>query len=277
MAAPDWDAGIAPRRYDQGRVLVRAWHMFRQSWSSMLLAGLLYAIVNTFVLIISPLIQFQVMPSGTGNTAFLLELIKFLLPSFLLVILASIPSAWIIRRCMAAEMGNAWTSLVFVLRHAVPLILISLVYEIALYAGIMVLIVPGIMIVVIWFVSFPVFLHQPKLGIWGSLKESAILSRGYRWQILATAFLINVPAILLYYLVPAPEIAMPASQFDSGWTVYPTGVTPTPSILTFKGLLRGVSDMISILVLSTVTASVWVELRQAHGIMGVKEIKEVFD
>ncbi|CAK7072496.1 MAG: hypothetical protein DELT_01945 [Desulfovibrio sp.] len=88
----------------------------------------------------------------------------------------------------------------------VPLILTSILATLGIALGAMLLIVPGIILMCIWFVAIPACVVE-RTGPVDSLKRSAFLTKGYRWQIFA---LVLITIVLLMVLVGAVSFLIAA-------------------------------------------------------------------
>jgi uncharacterized membrane protein len=73
--------------------------------------------------------------------------------------------------------------------------LAMLVSTILIGLGFIALIVPGIILAVMWIFAFPV-VGETNLGFWEAMRQSAVLTEGYRWR-LFVLLLANVLVILL--------------------------------------------------------------------------------
>lgn len=82
-----------------------------------------------------------------------------------------------------------------VLRRLVPLVLVSLVFGILVWLGMILLIVPGILIGLALCVSVPVCLIEDQ-GVFASLARSSALTKGYRGSIFLVGLLYLAVAIV---------------------------------------------------------------------------------
>ncbi len=114
------------------------------------------------------------------------------------------------------------------LRRGLPLIVlvigVTVVYYVAMGIGMALFVIPGLVIMTIYFVSIPVAVVE-RPGVFASLTRSAELTHGYRWKVFATilvtlAIMMAVAIVLQGVLVtvatgslfsPASEIAFGAS------------------------------------------------------------------
>ncbi len=73
--------------------------------------------------------------------------------------------------------------------------LAMLIRNIAIFFGLLALIVPGIILAILWAFTFAV-LAETRLDFWEAMRRSAILTEGYRWKIFLLA-LAGIPVMLL--------------------------------------------------------------------------------
>jgi hypothetical protein len=73
-----------------------------------------------------------------------------------------------------------------------PLIGLAFVAGFLIVLGLILLIVPGLILYMMWFVGVPVCVVE-RLGPWTSLRRSRELTKGHRWKLFALALLLLVP------------------------------------------------------------------------------------
>jgi uncharacterized membrane protein len=76
-----------------------------------------------------------------------------------------------------------------------PAFVASLIMTILVFAGLLLLIVPGIILALMWIFVYPI-LAETNLDFWPAMTASAALTRGYRWQLFGLA-LACIPILLL--------------------------------------------------------------------------------
>ena len=77
-----------------------------------------------------------------------------------------------------------------------PVLLVSFVVGLCVLAGLLLLIVPGVMLAVMLFVAVPAAVIE-KPGIFGAIDRSMELTKGFRWQIFFIALIIFVGSMAL--------------------------------------------------------------------------------
>jgi len=85
-------------------------------------------------------------------------------------------------------------SLNVALSRFLPLIGLAFVAGFLILLGLILLIIPGLILYMMWFVGVPACVVE-RLGPWTSLRRSRELTKGYRWKLFALALLILVGSI----------------------------------------------------------------------------------
>ena len=88
---------------------------------------------------------------------------------------------------------SAGRSFTAVLHRPLPVMGVGLCTGIAVILGYLLLIVPGVIVACMWYVSLPACIAE-RTGVFQSLSRSRLLTRGYRWRVLG--------AVVLVVLVP---------------------------------------------------------------------------
>jgi hypothetical protein len=83
-----------------------------------------------------------------------------------------------------------------------PLIGLTICATLGVFIGVVLLIVPGIILSVMWFVAAPVCVVERK-GPLASLGRSAEITRGHRWAILGVSILLGLAAVLVTGILEA--------------------------------------------------------------------------
>ncbi len=144
-----------------------------------------------------------------------------------------------------------------------PLIGLALLIGIGVMIGMVLLIVPGIILYVIWSVAAPALVEERR-GVFASLSRSRDLTRGHRWKIFGTLFVM----LVIYYLILAAFALV-----DPGLANQANGQAQL-STTTF--ILTALSGTATSLIWSLVQAATYVELRRAADGMGETQLEQVF-
>jgi len=138
----------------------------------------------------------------------------------------SLVSGCITRATVAYSQGHRASlgeCLSIALRRAVPVIVVSILFGIAVMLGMILLIVPGIMLAVMWSVVVPITVEE-RTGIFGAFSRAQELTRGARWTIFGlfllilligmgiglVGVLVSTVTIGLSYANPAIATSLPA-------------------------------------------------------------------
>ena len=135
-----------------------------------------------------------------------------------------------------------------------PVIVMSLLITIGIGFGMMLLIVPGIILAMMWYVAVPAMVVE-KAGIFGSMARSRALTKGNRWHVFGIALILLVINIAVGLLVGLflEDISMVSVIVEFVYTVF----------LTVYG--------------AVVAAVVYHDLRVAHEGVDTDQIASVFD
>ena len=135
-----------------------------------------------------------------------------------------------------------------------PVMAVAILMLLAVFLGMILLLVPGIMVMVMLYVAVPVAVVE-RPGIFASLGRSRELTKGYRWHL----FFVLVVVVGLSMVIQFVWNAIP----PLGWAI---DLTAGVAIQAFVGAL-----------LSVVSAVAYLSLRQAKEGVDVDEIAAVFD
>lgn len=148
------------------------------------------------------------------------------------------------------------------LRYLVPLLFIGLLATLGMIVGFILLIVPGIIVSIVWCVVYPVCVVE-RSGVSGAFGRSQELTRGYRWQI----FGFYVAFIVFIIMVSIVSGALVALDLVVATDIFAIAAIATDLIETIITLVIG----------STFSASVYYELRQLKEGIGPEALASVFD
>ena len=77
-----------------------------------------------------------------------------------------------------------------------PVVGITIVASIATLLGLMLVVVPGLMLMTMWWVAVPAAVVE-RAGVIASLRRSAELTRGHRWKVLGVVAIISIGQLVL--------------------------------------------------------------------------------
>ena len=150
------------------------------------------------------------------------------------------------------------------LKNLVPLLLIGLLMVLGIFAGTILLIVPGIILLVMWSVAGAACVVE-HTGVFGAFSRSRELTRGHRWAI----FGLYVAVIVLMIIISMVFAGL------TGMSMLAEPTSTTPSLVELGGSM--VSTMITSVICSTFSAAIYYELRQIKEGIGPEALASVFD
>jgi len=147
-----------------------------------------------------------------------------------------------------------------------PLLGLGIVVGVGIIAGMILLIVPGIILAVRWSVAAPVVVAE-RVGIFDAMGRSAKLTENNRWAIFG---LMVLYAIVVWVVSIVVMLAIPGAVIGFG------GGATGGALITFAvvmALLQALQSLIG----TVGIAAIYFELRQIKEGVGVTEIAAVFD
>jgi hypothetical protein len=179
-------------------LLEDAWQLYRKHAAHLVGIGLAVYVV---VAVIAGLLAF-----GLGGFGKLLGEVVATLAAFLL-------EAALVKSVQDVRNGNARLSIGQTIRSVMPdlwsVAVVSTVAAIAIWIGVLIVIVPGLYLLTIWAVVMPVLVIE-RPGIVAAFGRSRQLVRGHGWQVLGTLVLLFIILILVgavfgTFFVMAPD------------------------------------------------------------------------
>jgi hypothetical protein len=200
------DASLPAGRFTErdfriGQVFSRAWSVFSGNF--------LKFMVVTGIASLPPLLIPQPSPAtpenpfgGVGPTFFLVM--------FLTLVLGTLSQAIVLYGAFQDMRGRPVSladCLKVGLRRLFPIIGLALSVGVAVMLASMLLIVPGIMLYMMWFVATPVCVVE-QLGPFRSLRRSRALTKGHRWKLFGLTLVILIPALIVGAILGAIMLAI---------------------------------------------------------------------
>lgn len=176
-----------------GGLLSRTYSTFTGNFTAFfLIAALVTVISNGFILAVGfedVLLTGSPDPSSivTGQAAISLLLAVFLFVGLYMVASGAITFGTI--RYLNNDPATVGECISRGIAVAIPLFVMGLVVGLGVGFGFMLLIVPGVFLLVMWYVAAPALIVE-RVGIFGSLGRSAELTKGARWKILGVVAII---------------------------------------------------------------------------------------
>jgi hypothetical protein len=150
----------------------------------------------------------------------------------------------------------------------IPVIVASLIFSIVSGIGFLLLLVPGIIVVLLWWLFVPAIVVEQK-GIFESFGRSAELTKGRRWQILGL-LLVMVLLMFIVGLVIVIGFVAAAVMFGAA------AGDPSESLFVISIVQYGVSSIVTVF-MAVVTAVSYYYLRSEKEGVGIEDLASVFD
>ncbi|MBI1180106.1 MAG: hypothetical protein GC201_06070 [Alphaproteobacteria bacterium] len=147
---------------------------------------------------------------------------------------------------------------------------ISIVAAVGTAAGVVLLVIPGIIVAIIWCLAVPASVVE-NTGVFTSLARSVDLTRGYRWSIfgLGLIYVVLSYAFVAVLMVILVAVALPVGEPAAAPSAYTTAIGGVIGALLANSFMT-VLLMIGLSVL-------YAELRRAKEGIGADAIAQVFD
>jgi hypothetical protein len=187
------DASLPAGRFTQGEF--RVGHVFSRAWS-VFSGNFLIFMVVTGIASLPPLLVPQSTPTAEnpfGNPG-----LTFL-TLFLAIVLGTLSQAIVLYGAFQDMRGRP-VSLADCfkvgLQRFFPIVGLAITVGVAVIFASLLLIVPGLMLYMMWYVATPVCVVE-RLGPFRSLGRSRELTKGHRWKLFGLSLLILIPAFIV--------------------------------------------------------------------------------
>jgi hypothetical protein len=144
-----------------------------------------------------------------------------------------------------------------------PLLLIGILSYFAILLGMILLIVPGLMVLVAWIVTVPVYVAERR-GVLEVFGRSAELTRGNRWRIFA---------LVIVYMVVFVIIEALSGVFGNASRIASGAGVPLIEAMVLLPLISIASGMLT----SAGIATLYVALRRLRDGVGPSDLAAIFD
>jgi hypothetical protein len=204
MTDPALPARFAEGDFSVGRVLNRTFSVFVRNFLTFFIVTAV-ASLPTLLLLHAPSVVTQVSSGWDTARGVVLGFLAF----FVGIVLYTLSQAVILYGAFQDMRGRPVSlteSLAVGLRRFFPIVGLAISMTFCLMLGIILLIVPGLMLMVMWFVATPACVVE-RLGPFRSMRRSADLTRGHRWKVFG---LMLVVFIVSGVVSPTLEAAMRA-------------------------------------------------------------------
>jgi hypothetical protein len=204
MTNTTMSAPFAESDFRVGRVLARTATILLQHFVIFFLVGVVAATPTVL------LTQRTVIAGGApSSNVFLMTGIGILLATVLGTLSQAVMlhAAFQALRHRPVSLGD---SLKVGLARFIPVLLLAIVLSFLVGIGFVLLIVPGFILLTMWFVGTPACVVE-RTGPWTSLKRSAALTKGHRWKIFGLIIL-----LAMVNLIVSPLLQLELRQIGSG-------------------------------------------------------------
>jgi hypothetical protein len=154
------------------------------------------------------------------------------------------------------------------LKYVIPLFLIGMLATLGIIAGMILLVVPGIMLAVMWVAVSPACVVE-NTGVLGAFRRSSELSRGHRWPIFGLFVVIVILVFIITFLLGVFTVILIGSTQGA--------IADVANFTAVAMIADAISTMVTAIFTSTVAASVYYELRQIKEGVGPEALASVFD
>ena len=149
------------------------------------------------------------------------------------------------------------------LRAFLPLLGIGIMFYLAVFLGMVLLLVPGLMLLVAWSVAVPAYVVE-QTSLTGSFRRSAELTRGNRWRIFG---------LMILYIVAIVIIEAVLGVFGNASRIAAGGGIGFMHALVILPLIGMANSMVG----TAGGAVLYVQLRQIRDGVGAESLASIFD
>lgn len=248
------------RRFDLGRVVERTFGAIGANGLPLLLMSVVFVGLPQAALAWG---QSQILQAGADmvTAGMLVAGISFVVSIVCSVIMQGVVTHTVVADLLGRK-STLGESFGVALRSFWVLLAVGIVAGLAMTLGLILLVVPGILIFLIWFVAGPVVVAE-NAGVGRALQRSRELTRNHRWWLLLLAFVYIVISWILGTVVGIAGMAMVGFQPDSALNIVS---------LVFAPLVQAISTLLW----AAIIAATYVELRAVKE-GGGQTIAAIFD
>jgi uncharacterized membrane protein YjgN (DUF898 family) len=266
------DATVA--RFEIGRVVKRTFDVIRDNFWSFALLSLLPGLASAVADRVGRRLGGDSTPSFPADDSVVVLVIAVVVYLLSWLVLQAV----VVHAAMATLNGRRLAfadSVAAGFKPIVPMALISAVATIGVIGGLVLLVVPGIIVALMWFVALPVCIVEHP-GVIGSLNRSRELTQGHRLQVLGVCILYFIVAVIGSIVVGVLIGAV------IGFAMGVSGASPDAISGAASGILAQMLGKVIEAVMflgigSSLVAAVYCELRQIKEGVGPEALAAVFD
>ena len=211
--------------------------------------------------------RFAVIPTAApGAVPNPLALLPYTLAGGLFGVILNVVAQAMLTHATVTDLSGSRPTFSNCVKTALPLILpligVGLLVYFGIVLGMILLIVPGIILALMWSVSVPALVEERR-GVVASMSRSRALTKGSRWRLFG---LFLVAGIILF--IPPAIIAGFATRLQG---------SAIPSPLSPAALLGSLVGSLAAMLLATIVAAAYVELRTVKEGATVESLALIFD
>ncbi|HEX8193069.1 MAG TPA: hypothetical protein VF552_09225 [Allosphingosinicella sp.] len=248
---------------DIGRVIQRGFSVIGRNAGPFLLAAILLTGLPNFLVqyLASPAMLLSSDPSGMRNESALGFVGLFGLVGLFALFGGALLQAAVVRSAIL-ELNGRPVDIGGSLRTSVSLVLpllgLTIVSAFGIGLAFLLLIVPGLIVMCMWYVAVPVLVEE-RPGIFASLSRSSELTSGSRWHVFGLL-------IILWIL---------AGVVGAVFGIFPAMAAPESYL--FIALAQAIAATVSAVFSAAMAASLYVELRQVKEGATTDSLAAIFD
>lgn len=185
------DSPIASTRFGVDRVVTLTFAMIRRNPAGVLLPSAAYAVIGVFL---PQLVGQALAAAGAAPPAYLAWVPMFFINQVLIALVTGCVTFIVVGDLGGRPLGFGG-ALRGALPRLAPVAVLSLVISLALVLGLVLLVVPGILLILRWWVAVPVRFVEDR-GFAGALGRSAALTKGHRGALFGLLAIVGILALV---------------------------------------------------------------------------------
>ena len=236
---------------------------------------LLAFVPQVIVAIVSALLignMLMSLQAGTANPENMLGMFTspaFIITTILSLVVYGVVTALMVLAAYDAKTGHPsriGTYVSIAMSRIVPVLIVTLIVGIAVYIGLVLLIVPGLWVMAVLSCAVTVVVLE-SLGIGASLSRSAELTQEYRWPIVGTI-------VVIYLIMVVVSIVLSFVTGALAGVIIST-LGPTIGIIVFQ-IIQAAVGALTTAVIAIAFVLIYARLREIKEGVGIDSLQDVF-
>ena len=154
-------------------------------------------------------------------------------------------------------------------QRMLPVIGVSLVVGLCIVAGLILLVIPGLILMVMLYVSVPAAVIE-KPGVFGAIDRSMSLTKGHRWSIFGIVLIIGIASAIVNYVVTGGGQSGAVVNPETGMIVMEMPSLGMQLVSMLIGMVLGLFQAVA-------QAVSYYRLRQVKEGADIEDLAKVFD